>query len=137
MSPEAVFPMAKPRRKIMVVDDSEVVRETVRLALEEQGYEVVTRDGPFGFSRALLDERPDLVLLDVSMPKLRGDRLAEVAKRSGIPSCPIVLFSTSPEEELKQMAANCGAAAYIPKTGNGELLASEIERIIAAHRRSG
>lgn len=98
---------------------------------------MVTRDGPFGFSRALLDERPDLVLLDVSMPKLRGDRLAEVAKRSGIPSCPIVLFSTSPEEELKQMAADCWAAAYIPKTGNGDLLASEIERFFGAHRRSG
>lgn len=125
------FIMPKPRRKILLVDDSEIVRETVRLTLGEQGYEVVTLDGPFGFSRALLDERPDLVLMDVSMPALRGDRLAEVAKRSALHTCPIVLFSTHPEEELKALAAECGAAGYIRKTGNADLLLREIERVIA------
>jgi CheY-like chemotaxis protein len=124
--------MTTPRRKIMLVDDSEIVRDMVRLTLGEHGYEVVTLDGPFGFSRALLDERPDLVLMDVTMPALRGDRLAEVAQRSALHSCPIVLFSTHPDEELTALAAECGAAGYIRKTGNAELLLREIERIIAA-----
>jgi CheY-like chemotaxis protein len=119
-----------PKRKVLLVDDSEIVREMVRLTLTEHGYTVVTLDGPFGFSRVLLDEKPDLVLMDVSMPALRGHRLAEVAQRSALHSCPIVLFSTHPEEELAALVASSGVTGYIRKTGNADLLLHEIERFI-------
>jgi CheY-like chemotaxis protein len=122
--------MTQVNRKILLVDDSEIVREMVRLTLGGHGYTVVTLDGPFGFSRALLDEKPDLVLMDVSMPALRGDRLAEVAQRSALHSCPIVLFSTHPDEELAKLVEASGVTGFIRKTGNAELLLREIERFI-------
>lgn len=126
--------MTQPRRKILLVDDSEIVRDMVRLSLGEHGYDVVALDSPFGFSRTLHDEKPDLVLMDVAMPALRGDRLAEVARRSSLHICPIVLFSMHSEEELARLAAECGAAGYLRKTGNTEHLLHEIERIIASFR---
>jgi len=128
--------MKKPVRKILLVDDSEIVREMVRLTLGSHGYNVVTLESPFGFSRMLLDEKPDLVLMDVSMPALRGDRLAEVAQRSALHSCPIVLFSTHPEDELAKLAKSSGVTGYIRKTGNAELLLREIERFIAEFHSS-
>ena len=51
-------------------------RELIRL-LESLGYEVVTRTSPFEFNRTLGREKPDLALIDVAMPALRGDKLVD------------------------------------------------------------
>ncbi len=126
--------MSELRRKILIVDDSEIVRETVSLILQGQGYEVIALDGPQGFARALAEHKPALVLMDVAMTPMRGDRLASVAQESGLSNCPIVLFSSQPTEELERLSKDCGAAGYIPKTGNVSILEREIERFIAMHR---
>jgi CheY-like chemotaxis protein len=116
------------RRKILVVDDSPTVRASAQFVLENAGYDVVVVDTPFGFARALNAERPDLVLMDVSMPGLRGDKLLEIGQRYEPYRCPIVLFSSQPVEELSALVSSLGLAGFIPKDLN--LLLAEIPKYL-------
>src|SRR5262245_63721234 len=115
------------RRKILIVDDSEVCLDLARLALEERGHEVVTLTTPLGFSSMLSRERPDLALVDVLMPALQGHQLIEIAKRYALPHCPLVLFTSRPEKELAALASSCGAAGYIVKTSDWEAFVRAVE----------
>jgi len=125
----------KPR--IMIVDDSEICRESARISLEEHGFEVVLLDSPFGFSRRLIQDKPDLVLMDVSMPALQGDSLVEIALQRRLHECTILLFSSLPEPELAELAKRCGAAGFVPKTGDPELLVRTVSFFLPRGRSDG
>jgi DNA-binding NarL/FixJ family response regulator len=117
----------------LLVDDSEIVRELVKATLEAAGYEVQTHGSPFGFSSSLMRQNPDLVLLDVNMPALSGDKLAEIAVKNrlaGGPGCPLLLFSDRPPHELARLAARCGANGYIHKTNDSEALIQAVNRYL-------
>lgn len=116
--------------KILVVDDSDLCRELTRMMLEEYGYEVVTLATGFGFSNTLGREKPDLVLLDVSMPALSGTSLVEVTKSQKAHRCPMVLFSDRPVAELSVLAQKCGAAGFIPKTSSASTLVESVRRFL-------
>ena len=118
------------RQKILLVDDSDLVRDLTRDMLEEYGYEVVTLDSGLGLTRALAKEKPHLVLIDVSMPAVSGNQLVEVARQYKKHNCPLVLFSDRPAKELSQLAAQCGAAGFIAKTDNALALAQSVGRFL-------
>lgn len=122
--------MTKPQLTVMVVDDSEITREVVREILEEGGYHVVTLDSPIGLSRAISAEVPDLVLIDVQMPALRGDQAVQVVRNHKIGACPLVLHSDRPVEELRDLATRSGATGFIRKTDDPAQLLAEIRRFI-------
>jgi len=105
------------RKKIMIVDDSEIVLELTKSVLEDAGFEIVTRNTPFGTSNAIVREKPDLVLLDVSMPALSGNSIVELAKKDdALKNTKILLYSDRSTEELDGIMAKCGADGYIKKT---------------------
>jgi DNA-binding response OmpR family regulator len=114
------------RGKVLVVDDDRITLEVVRERLETAGFEVSTRDGALGTSAAILSERPDVVLLDVDMPGLSGDAIAKLltARSHG---ASIVLHSASDLEDLRKMAAKCGAAGVIEKTDNEASFLTQFE----------
>lgn len=120
------------KRRILLVDDSEIVRELVKATLEDAGYEVHTHASPFGFSSTVMRGTPDLVLLDVNMPALSGDKLAEIAVRNQLvgPHCPLLLFSDRPPHELAALAARCGANGYIHKTNDSQALIQAVGRYL-------
>lgn len=119
---------SSPRRKykVLMVDDSQLVLAMTKAALERVGVAVVTLISPIGFTKVLQDERPDLALIDVGMPALRGDQLAEMIRRRLPGSCPMVLFSERPEEELARLTALCGASGFIRKSGDWPAMTSAI-----------
>jgi DNA-binding response OmpR family regulator len=117
--------------KIIVMDDSLTVRETVREILEENGFDAVALANPYDLSSALNTEKPDLVLADVGMPGLRGDKLVEITRRyKRLHQCPIVLHSALPAEELAELTKSCGAAGYICKTDEPEELIAEVKKFL-------
>ena len=119
------------RRKIILIDDSEIVREMLRAQLEDQGYEVITLDNQFSLSQVLGKEKPDLVLVDVGMPALAGDVLVRITNGyKGLHKCPMVLFSDRSTNELSLLARDCGAAGFIRKTSDSQLLARSIEKFL-------
>lgn len=126
-----------PRIKIILVEDNDLIRQITTSMLARFGFEVITLDGPFGFGRALLKERPSLALVDVSMPGLQGDQLVEVTnqQRAG-KICPIVLFSDRTEADLSALAKACGADGFICKSHRWPDIARSINRYIGQHTAS-
>ena len=123
------------RFKVMVVDDDATTLEVTSVVLEQRGYDVLKRDSAIGTSMAILRERPEIVLLDVHMPGLTGDRLAElVGPRKGKRSPVVILHSVSNRAELEQLAARCGASGIIEKTGDPLEFVRRFERIVAQNR---
>jgi DNA-binding response OmpR family regulator len=119
--------MSATKRTVLVVDDSEICREIVKLALGARGYEVVALDTPFGFAATLARMQPDLVLVDVNMPALHGGKLVEVALQKGLCTCPIVFHSDRPVRELQSLVLATGAAGFIQKTNDPDELAARVE----------
>jgi CheY-like chemotaxis protein len=113
-------PNDRRRTKIMVVDDDPIVLETARERLEGAGYEVSLRAVAFGTTAAVLREKPDFLLLDVDMPGLRGDAIAEVLAgcSPGVERPEMILHSSSSKETLLALAGRCGAIGVIEKTGD-------------------
>lgn len=121
--------MNRRRAKLLIVDDSAIIREFVQTILEDE-YEVIGLDSPTGFSRILVQERPDVVLMDVSMPALSGDKLVEIALRSGLHRCPIVLYSDRSDAELARLVEECGASGYIRKSQDPTSLSLKLRRFL-------
>jgi len=84
----------KPRKPtIVVVDDCELTLASTAEALERAGYRVITRDRPAGCVAMMLQEKPDLVLLDVCMPTVSGDTLVKLFSKASPNSGTIILLS--------------------------------------------
>ncbi len=119
--------MERPR--VLLVDDDPLSLQVSRACLESAGYIVTTRSESIGTSAVIFRERPDIVVLDVNMPGLRGDQLAEVVLRNGTAHRPaLVLYSMLPEIELRDLAARCGAAGYLSKQAR----ATELVRFLSS-----
>ena len=116
--------------RILVIDDSEISRELVRMVLEMAGHDVRGLESADGLAEALDHHQPDLVLLDVSLPGAQGDQALKNAL--GRVRCPIVLFSDRDTAELAELARLSGASGFLRKTGDPDLLIS----VIDAHLRS-
>jgi excisionase family DNA binding protein len=101
---------------VLIVDDDERLREYVRVNLEMEGY-TVHEAGSAEEGMEVLDEsRPDLVLLDVMMPKVDGwEMLQRMHERHGVGSIPVVMFSGKVDERAADEAAERGAQGFIGK----------------------
>jgi DNA-binding NarL/FixJ family response regulator len=118
------------KKKVLILDDSPLVRELVDITLSEYGYDVVGLSSPFEFTAALRREHPDLVLMDVTMPALAGDKVVEFTRQYSSDRCPIVLFSDRSDAELAMLASKCGADGYIRKTSASDVLPDLIAQFI-------
>ena len=108
--------------KVVVVDDSEFVLEITKHELEAQGLEVFTVNSPIGFSQLLRDRKPDIALVDVSMPALQGpssfrSRIV-TAPRTSVRWC---CFPTAAEANSNSLPA-CGAAEPFASPTTGKAL---------------
>lgn len=117
-------------KRILVVDDSPLILQAARHALGEAGYEVETREGVEDLGNRANESAFDLILMDVQMPELFGDDVASVLRHTRAVTCPIYLFSTLPESELKERAIEAKVDGYISKSRGIEHLVSEVARIL-------
>ena len=103
--------------RVLIVDDQEPFRMAARLVVETtEGFDVVgeaeTGEDSVSLAREL---KPDLVLMDVNLPGINGlDATRQILDGQSEPVV-VLLLSTYEEEEYAPRAAECGAAAYIPK----------------------
>jgi two-component system KDP operon response regulator KdpE len=108
--------------KILVIDDEPPIRKLLRMGLTAQGYQ--TLEAPNGKAALeLLDQKPDLVILDLGLPDIQGHDLLRII-RSRNDSVPIVVLSSRGDEGGKVQALDLGADDYVTKPfGMDELLA--------------
>jgi DNA-binding response OmpR family regulator len=101
-------------KKILHVDDDEAVLRTVARHLKASGYEVVSTTSPF-IAPIIKKEGPDLILMDVDMPLLSGDRIISIIRGNEFSTLPVIYFSGKPATELAVLASKTQPAAFVPK----------------------
>lgn len=124
---------AGPRRKIIIVDDDVLIRETVRLALDHAGYYVIAVGEPDRALAVMRAEKPDLVIMDLYMPGSDGRELIRALKADPeLARTPVILFSGSDEAIDVVSGLQSGAVEYLGKPIDGEILLSKIKHILKA-----
>ncbi len=119
------------KKRILIVDDSPLLLEAGRLALEGAGYEVRTLENPLMVAMLLRKNPVDLVLLDVNMPALKGTQVVSALRAHGVNSTPVILYSDLDERELQAKAKECGATGWLRKTGDEHALIRAIDGWVA------
>ena len=103
--------------RIVVADDDRMFRKVAETTLRRQGYEVaIACDGEEAL-QLIRSERPDIIVLDLIMPKLQGFDVLQVLKQDTLTSAiPVIVLSSLTQEQDKQEALDLGAVAYFNKT---------------------
>ena len=119
----------KPR--ILLVDDEPSLLKAVAKRLEMNGYAVsVARDGVEGLQRARKD-RPDLIVLDVMMPKLNGFEVCRLLKfDKAVKHIPVILCTALTQDNDQRVGLECGADAYLRKPFKPQELLEQISVLL-------
>jgi two-component system chemotaxis response regulator CheY len=120
-------------KKILIVDDSESVRMIARIALREQGYEVVEAGNGVEALKQLDAERVNLVISDVNMPEMDGITLLKQIKASAKHKfMPIIMLTTEAGQDKKDEGRAAGAKAWITKPFQPNVLIAAVSKLIPA-----
>ena len=123
------------KQHILVVDDSEDMRDLLQRLLERAGYHVVlAEDGQTSLTQAKR-HHPDLVLMDLSLPDMDGwEAVRHLRKMPEFATTPIIAVTAhvSPREEERAMAAGC--TAHIGKPFDTRVLLQEVARLLTKRR---
>jgi len=117
--------------KILVVDDQNDNLVLISLAVQEMGYHVVTAvNGEDAVSVALL-ARPQLILMDIAMPKLDGIEATRTIRRSEkVGAVPVVILTAFETDDFRQRAAEAGANGYFTKPIDFDRLGDFINKLM-------
>jgi two-component system chemotaxis response regulator CheY len=118
--------------KVLVLDDSMMVRRQVASALGAAGFEVVeAADGAEGLER-LAQAPVDLVVCDVNMPRMGGLEFLEVVRERKASTAPVVMLTTEGEPSMVTRARALGAKGWIIKPFKPELLVAAARKLTGA-----
>jgi len=114
------------RLKIMVVDDSKTIRRTAETLLKKEGCEVVTAEDGFDALAKIADNRPDIIFVDIMMPRLDGYQTCALIKNnSEFRHTPVVMLSSKDGLFDKAKGRIVGSDHYLTKPfSRSELLAA-------------
>ncbi|HEX2677264.1 MAG TPA: response regulator [Polyangiales bacterium] len=120
--------------RVLVIDDDPIVLEVIRERLEGAGYDVMVREHALGTVQVVREEQPDIVLLDVMMPALNGERIATLLKGSvRTKDVGIVLYSSKSEAELAPMINETGALGAISKSERADSFLERFDALVKRH----
>ncbi len=121
---------AKAKRILIVDDDAEII-EAMRFALEAKGYQIlVARDGNQGLAMAER-ENPDLIILDMMMPKRSGFLVLEKLRRSHPIPVRVIMITANEGSRHKVYAEMLGVDDYIRKPFAMDRLVESVQRLLA------
>jgi CheY-like chemotaxis protein len=106
-------------KKILLVEDEDIMIDLLQRKLSKEGYEVsVARDGEEGLKKMReMDPKPDLILLDIIMPKMGGfEVMEEMAKDEKLKNIPVIVISNSGQPVELDRAKKLGAKDWLIKT---------------------
>ncbi|HEX2875292.1 MAG TPA: response regulator [Polyangiaceae bacterium] len=123
----------KPSIRVVVIDDDDFEREFVVDLLKRAGhFNVSSMSSVFGLTNHLINEQVEVVVLDVMMPSIRGDKLAALLRKSpALAKLGVVLMSSLPESELAALMAEVEVDAFVPKANLRTELAAVIRSVAA------
>jgi two-component system cell cycle response regulator DivK len=122
---------------VLLIDDSKFLRRANELSLAKAGYEIITAsDGEEGL-RVARERKPDIIVLDMLLPKLGGAQLLPLLKQDArTAKIPVIVLSSLSQKNEAKLIAN-GAAAYLEKSGlrldqSSNELANTIGKILSS-----
>ena len=119
-------------KRILTVDDSRTMRDMLKLALEQAGFEVVQADDGIHGLEVLEGESPDVIITDINMPRMDGFGFIEgVRKDERLRAVPILVLTTESDGVKKERARAAGATGWIVKPFNPTKLVDAIRRVAA------
>ena len=119
------------KTRILIVDDDEGLRNLVKKAGENAGFEVLlVEDGEQGLEVAA-KHKPALIVLDITMPKLNGRGvLKRLKKNRRLQKIPVIMYSARADQQDRIAAFQLGAEDYVDKPFDMTILMRKIERIL-------
>ena len=105
---------ADTRQRVLVVDDDKAVRESLRRSLEYNGYDVVLASDGAEALASIGTARPDVVVMDVMMPRLDGLETTRALRASGN-DVPILVLTTEASDDMKNQGKAAGATGWMVK----------------------
>lgn len=112
--------------RVLVVDDDNTQLELVERTLKADGIEVMTCSSPIGVTNQIVSFSPKIVLVDVNIPALSGDRLIGISRKWAPQGTLFVLYSASDESRLRGLAREVGADGWISKSVTGSVLTARL-----------
>ncbi len=104
--------------KVFLVDDSPIVTNLVSGYLKGKGFIVNTFNSPFGVINKVKDIKPHVILMDLGLPGLRGDKLIDLCKKEKEScDCRIILFSSADDQEMRKLVESGIAHDFFVKGG--------------------
>ena len=117
---------------ILIVEDSDDARYFMRLALEDLGYLIVEAEDGMKAVELALSERPDIILMDLSLPMMDGIAATEKIRASdGLKAIPIIAVTAHQETDFREGAKAAGFDAYVTKPIDIGFLGELIKGLIA------
>jgi DNA-binding response OmpR family regulator len=122
---------ATDKKRVLLVDDDAEIIESIRYALEAKGYEIfIARDGNQGLAMAE-SEAPDLVILDMMMPKRSGFLVLEKLRRTREVPVRVIMITANEGSRHKAYAEMLGVDDYIRKPFAMDKLVDTVQRLLA------
>ena len=119
-------------KKVIVIDDSQTVRQQVGLALTQAGFEVIEAvDGKDGLAVIQKTSDASMAICDVNMPRMNGLEMLEALSASGS-KLPVLMLTTEGQPQLIERAKKCGAKGWIVKPFKADLLVAAVKKLTAA-----
>jgi DNA-binding response OmpR family regulator len=120
------------KKRILLIDDSEVALAMAGDALERSGFEVLKATNGLEANHYLFQkQQPDLIVIDVMIPLLNGNRTAKLLKENeNTKQIPILLLSSKPAEELQRLALESGADGFVQKPFEARVFVEKIEKTL-------
>jgi CheY-like chemotaxis protein len=114
-------------KRLLVVDDDATLRDLLRVHLQAAGYSVTVAPDAAEAIRAVLAEKPDLIISDINMPYMDGLELLEVLRADpATADIPLMVFTASDSDEHHARARRLGVAGYLVKP----IMVDELLRVI-------
>ena len=120
-------------KKILVIDDSELVLAMASDALKGAGYEVFTATNGIEANSFIFSttSRPDLIIIDIMMPLLDGNKKAKILKEKDFSKdIPIMFISSKSEAELEKLVEESGADGYICKPFTNQSIVNSVRNVL-------
>ena len=119
------------KKKILIIEDTELMVRLITNILEERGYEVMSASDGMEGIRKVAEEKPDLVILDVIMPHMSGFEVCKILREEESNNLiPIIMLSSQDNEDDKLMGLELGADDYITKPFNPRELVNKVNNTL-------
>lgn len=131
--PDTSLDSMKPGVKVLVIDDSNTIRRSAEVFLSQAGYDVILAEDGFSALTKITEHRPDIIFVDVMMPRLDGYQACALIKRSAkFRSTPVIMLSSKDGAFDRARGRLVGSDEYLTKPFTRD----DLLRAVREHTRS-